>query len=177
MNKRNGIAIVVVLFFAFIISFLLFFMTSSNSNLSIQNKKSLREMQAYYLAQSAMQNAKLQIKLLPKETYDFFHKHGTGNPYMYVDSSSYPPLAMNTTKKKMRKYDLFKPGASLRTDTPYPGAYRVDSIKLMGSHKNMKMIQDAYKITVSADIGIVPKTAHKTLTEEVTVSRFTGGIN
>ena len=51
MKKRKGFAIVVVMFFAFAISIIMFALLRHNSNLSSQTKLTIYQMQAYYLAQ------------------------------------------------------------------------------------------------------------------------------
>lgn len=177
MEKRKGLAIVVVLFFAFSIAIILFFMAQSNSNLAFQNKQTMYQMQAYYLAHSAMQHAKLQLKLLPKETYEFFTLGGSGNPYRSIDSSMYPPLAMGVFSKEKASYDLFEEGKAPDEQFPYGGQYWVEDMQLHGSHDLMKMVQDGYKIHVQAKIdGGRNKSFEDELTEVVIVSRFTGGI-
>ncbi len=178
MNDKKGMAIVVVLFFSFSVAIILFFMAQSNTNLAFQNKQTLYQMQAYYLAHSAMQHAKLQLKLLPKETYEFFFLGGSGNPYQSIDSSNYPPLAMGVFSQDKQGYDLFKPGKSPPEKFPYGGHYWVESMQLHGSHDQMKMVQDGYKIKVKSTVdGGKNKTFEDELEEVVIVSRFTGGIN
>ncbi len=175
--KRHGVAIVVVLFFAFSIAIILFFMLHSNTNLAYQNKQTLYQMQAYYLAHSAMQHAKLQLRLLPKETYEFFAKNGTGNPYADIDSSNYPPTAMGVFSNKNAGYDLFKPDKCSDEKFPYGGKYHVETLELQGSHDRMKMVQDGYKVVVKAEIdGGRGKTFSEELAEEMIVSRYTGGL-
>ncbi len=177
MNDRNGVAIVVVLFFAFSIAVILFFMAHSNTNLAYQNKQTLYQMQAYYLAQSGMQHAKLQLRLLPKETYEFFAGSGSGNPYADIDSSNYPPTAMGVFSKDSASYDLFKSGMAPDNKFPYGGRYLVDRFELLGSHDRMKMVQDGYKIVVKAEVdGGRGKTFAEELSEDIIVSRYTGGI-
>lgn len=178
MKKRSGLAIVVVLFFAFSIAIILFFMAHSNTNLAFQNKQTIYQMQAYYLAHSAMQHAKLQLRLLPKETYEFFAMGGSGNPYVSIDSSNYPPLAMRGFTPEKEGYDLFKEGKAPKQNFPYGGNYKVDEMQLHGSHDQMKMVQDGYKIKVVATVdGGKTKSFTDELEEVVIVSRFTGGIN
>ena len=175
--NRNGIAIVVVLFFAFSIAIILFFMLHSNTNLAFQNKQTLYQMQAYYLAHSGMQHAKLQLRLLPKETYEFFAKKGTGNPYAAIDSSNYPPTAMGVFSNKNSGYDLFKADKSPDDKFPYGGKYLVETLELLGSHDSMKMVQDGYKILIKAQVdGGRGKIFSEELSEEMIVSRYTGGI-
>ncbi len=178
MNKRQGIAIVVVLFFSFSIAIILFFMAHANTNLAFQNKQTVYQMQAYYLAHSGMQHAKLQLKLLPKETYEYFKENSTGNPYISIDSSMHAPLAMGSFGQDKAEYDLFTPGTAGDKEFPYGGKYWVEEIALHGSHESMKMTQDGYKITVKSEIdGGKNKTYADELTEVIMVSRFTGGVN
>lgn len=152
-------------------------MAQSNTNLAYQNKQTLYQMQAYYLAHSGMQHAKLQLRLLPKETYEFFSKNGTGNPYADIDSSNYPPTAMGAFSKEKSAYDLFKTGKAPDDQFPYGGKYRVESIELQGSHDRMKMVQDGYKLLIMAEIdGGRGKNFAEELSEELIVSRFTGGL-
>ncbi len=177
MTSRQGVAIVVVLFFAFSIAIILFFMLHSNTNLAFQNKQTVYQMQAYYLAHSGMQHAKLQLRLLPKETYEFFAKNGTGNPYGDIDSSNYPPTAMGVFGKNNTTYDLFKTGCAPDEKFPYGGKYYVEELELLGSHDRMKMVQDGYRIAIKAQVdGGRGKTFDEELTEELIVSRYTGGI-
>ena len=152
-------------------------MAHSNTNLAYQNKQTLYQMQAYYLAQSGMQHAKLQLRLLPKETYEFFAGSGAGNPYADIDSSNYPPTAMGVFSKDSASYDLFKSGMAPDNKFPYGGRYLVDRFELLGSHDRMKMVQDGYKIVVKAEVdGGRGKTFAEELSEDIIVSRYTGGI-
>lgn len=177
MQKRSGVAIVVVMFFAFSIAIILFFMISSNSNLAYQNKQTLNQMQAYYLAHSGMQHAKLRLRLLPKETYEFFSKGGTGNPFYDVDSSMFPPINLGDYNNNKAKYDLFKENTAPDEGFPLGGRYHVESISLQGSHDSMKMVQDGYRIVVKAELDAGQKKKfNDEMTEELIVSRFTGGI-
>jgi len=177
MRKKSGIAVVLVLFFAFSIATIFFFMAHSNTNLAYQNKQTLYQMQAYYLAHSGMQHAKLKIRLLPKELYEFFKAGGSGNPLDDVDSTIHIQLAMGTFKTQQEAYDLFEDGKAPDQSFPYAGNYRVESIELTGSHKSMKMIQDGYRVIVKSesDNGYNKKSTDE-MTEEMIISRFTGGI-
>lgn len=177
MQKRKGVAIVVVLFFCMSIAIILFFMASSNSNLAYQNKQTLNQMQAYYLAHSGMQHVKLRLRLLPKETYDFFAKNGIGNPFRDVDSSMFPPLNLGDYNDNKAKYDLFKENSAPDQGFPVGGRYYVESISLQGSHDSMKMVQDGYRIVLKSEFdGGQKRKFNDELIEEITVSRFTGGI-
>ncbi len=187
IKRKNGIAILVVMVFAFSIATILFFMAFSNTNLAYQNRQTLSQMQAYYLSHSAMQHAKLRLRLLPKEIYTFFNPPtgtpaGAGNPFADVDSTVFPPINLGNYKPAMGKYDLFDAQNSADQAFPYGGEYRVEEIKLQGSHGDekgvMKMVQDNYfiKIYAKIDSGGPKKTFETEHSEEVTVSRFTGGI-
>lgn len=177
MNKRSGIAVVVVLFFAFSMAIVFFFMAKSNINLAYQNKQMVYQMQAYYLAHSGMQHAKLQLRLLPKEVYEYFNKGGNGNPLVDVNSSNHVPTAMGDFKKEQASYDLFLENKAADNAFPYGGKYKVESIELTGSHNRMKMIQDGYRVVIEASVdnGASKEFATK-LTEDLIVSRFTGGV-
>ena len=83
MAKRKGIAIMIVLFFAFAVGIVMFSMFQTNTNLSNQTKKTIYAMQAYYLAHSCMQFGKLQISLLPKEIYDYYGNGGNSNKVLF----------------------------------------------------------------------------------------------
>jgi len=177
MYERSGIAVVVVLFFAFSIATIFFFMAHSNTNLAYQNKQTVYQMQAYYLAHSGMQHAKLQLRLLPKETFEYFNQGGIGNPLEDIDSSKHIPTAMGVFKAEQASYDLFTAGKSPDGSFPYGGRYHVDSISLTGSHNRMKMVQDGYKMKIMAEVDSGPHKKFSTdLDEEMIVSRFTGGI-
>jgi hypothetical protein len=170
-------AVVLVLVFAFSIATIFAFMASSNTNLAYQNKQTLYQMQAYYLAHSAMQHAKLKIRLLPKELYEYFAAGGNGNPLEDIDSTDHVQLAMGVFRTEQEGYDLFDPAKSPDLSFPYGGKYLVESIGLTGSHKSMKMIQDGYRVVVKSEVDSgVTKQGSDELIEEMIVSRFTGGI-
>lgn len=69
-NSRSGIAIVIALFFAFIMMILFLAMMSRQSSTAGHNKLSIQERQAYFAARSAMQHFLLKAKLFPTELYD-----------------------------------------------------------------------------------------------------------
>jgi len=70
LNSRKGIAIVIALFFAFIMMILLLAMMSRQSSTAGHNQLSIQERQAYFAARSAMQHFLLKAKLFPTELYD-----------------------------------------------------------------------------------------------------------
>lgn len=184
-DKKKGVALILVLFFAISIFIILFFMSQSNTNLALQNKQALYQMQAYYLAHSASQHAKLHLRLLPRETYDYFENGGIPEEALsYINSSNFSPTSMEGEDVKLG-YDLFKANASPKDKFPYGAEYKVDRLDHTGAHENMKMIQDAYELFVSASVWFGKKPsgvtnersrgADVTLNEEMTISRFTGG--
>ncbi len=175
-NNRKGMAVVVVLFFAFAIAIIMFFMLRSNTNLNHQTKQTLYEMQANYLAQSAMQYGKLQIFLLPKEIYDYYSKNtGASDCFDKCDSDLLPPLAMSAFYDPKAKYDLFENGKSPDLAFPYGGKFAITKCDYLLSNANMRMVQDSYRLEVEASISHgQKKDKSDTLSEEFIVSRFTG---
>ena len=176
MANRKGIAVVVVLFFAFAIGIIMFSLYQSNTNLSYQTKMTIYEMQAYYLAHSGMQFGKLQISLFPKEIYDYY-KNGSnsGNALGTVDSSLLNSMAMDTHAKV--DYDLFDESRSPDGTFPYMGSFVITNLEYVVSNDDMKMVQDSYRLTVDSRIQHDTrgdKSFSDELVEEFTISRFTG---
>ena len=176
MKNRKGVAVMVVLFFCFAIATVLYVLISSNVNLAYQNRKTLLQLQAYYMAHSGLQHAKLKLRLLPKETFDVFS--GGGNfPVKDLDSSLQGVL--NVSCALGDKFTLFDDAVQiLPTDSPYQGRYWVESgdIRLSSSHKSMALVQDGYQIKVNGTVVAgMKKEGAETIEEEVIVSRFSGG--
>lgn len=174
-NERNGSAVVVVLFFAFAIATVLFVMISSNANLAAQNKKTLMQLQAYYLAQSGLQHARLKLRLLPKETFDLF---AAGSVYDVRDLDSSGQVPLNMSSPAGQKYTLFGTTPPGKQQSPYKGKYWVESgdLRMSSSHKSYAMVQDGYFLKINAEISLgTQKNASDTVEEEVIVSRFSGG--
>jgi len=72
---------------------------------------------------------------------------------------------------------LFKPNKAPDEKFPYGGRYFIEKLELLGSHDRMKMVQDGYRVAVKASIdGGRGKTFEEEISEELIVSRFTGGI-
>ncbi len=173
MNCRRGIAVVVVLCFAVTIALFMYALVGSNTNLAVQNKKTLGQLQAYYLAQSAIQHAILKLRLLPKETFDAFDAGSTA-PYPDVESDAHPQVRFS--KNPVPYWSLYSLGAGA-TDGPLDGSYQLKSIKLESSLGGMKMVQDGYEIEVQATVrGTGNMVFSDSIKEEIIVSRFTGGI-
>lgn len=175
-KKRSGMAVMVVLFFAFAIGIIMFFMVRSSSNLGFQTKQTLYEMQAYYLAQSAMQYAKLHITLLPKEIYDYYgNGANTGNALDKIDSDLLPPMAMTAFYDQTSKYDLYNESTSTDLVFPYAGRFYVENLEYLLSSDDMKMVQDSYRVKVHSEISHGKDKKHNDeLEEEFVVSRYTG---
>ena len=175
-SNRKGIAVVVVIFFAFAIGIIMFAMFQSNTNLSYQTKQTIYAMQAYYLAHSGMQFGKLQISLLPKEIYDFYDNGAnTGNALMNSESSSLIDMSMENGK--FPGYDLFKPNKAPDDKFHYNGAFKISQLDYVLSNDDMKMVQDSYRLTVMAKIQHDDRGEKQfidTLSEEFIVSRFSG---
>ncbi len=173
MNERQGIAIVVVLLFAVSIALFMFILIGSNTNLSLQNRKTLGQLQAYFLAQSALQHAILKLRLLPKETYDAFQA-GATKPYPDVESDLHPRLRL--TRPASDDWSLYTPGVSLEA-SPIEGKYALKEIRLESSLDGMSLVQDGYRLEVEAAVrGTGGMTFSDGVAEQIIISRFTGGI-
>ena len=175
MKNRKGLAVVIVIFFAFAIGIIMFAMFNSNTNLTNQTKQTIYQMQAYYLAQSGMQFAKLHIYLLPKEIYNFYGNttdQNVGNALDKCESRLFQCLSMDN---KNDKYDLFTNGKSPDEDFPYKGEFKVKNLKYLLSNNNMKMVQDSYQIIVSSKIDHESKDKkfQDEIEEQFVVSRST----
>lgn len=175
-RKRKGIAVVVVIFFAFAIGIVMFTMFRSNTNLSNQTKQTIYAMQAYYLAHSCMQFGKLQISLLPKEIYDYYDNgSNSGNALVNSESSSIMPMAMDSGK--FPGYDLYKANKDPDDKFPYNGSFKISKLEYVLSNDDMKMVQDSYRLSVMAKIQHDERGDKQfidTLNEEFIVSRYSG---
>lgn len=173
MNDRRGMAVVVVLFFAVTIALLMYMLVGSNTTLSLQNKKTLGQLQAYYLAQSALQHAMLKLRFLPKETYDAFAAGSTA-PYPDVESDLHPQIRL--TKPSGDNWSLYAAGAD-DSECPVEGKYLLRSIRLDSSLDGMSMVQDGYELEAEATVkGTGGLTHTDSVKEQIIISRFTGGI-
>ena len=176
MTKRKGIAVVVVIFFAFAIGIIMFTIVSSNTNLSSQTKQTIYEMQAFYLAHSCMQFGKLQISLLPKEIYDYYDNgSNTGNALINTQSSLIMPMAMNNAQ--YNGYDLYKTNKAPDDKFPYYGEFKISKLEYVLSNDDMKMVQDSYRLTAMAQIKHDERGDKQfidTINEEFIVSRYAG---
>jgi len=170
--NRSGMAIVVVLFFSFAVSIVLSVLISSNSQLGFQNKQTLYNLQAYYLAQSGKQHALLKLRLLPRETQKAID--GTGADFSDVTVLNSLDLAL--TQRLNKNYDLFKTGCD--DGSPYCGEYSMSgNLEYLTSLDGMRSVQDGYRIKIISNVkhGGHEKVEDE-ITEEVFVSRFTGGL-
>ncbi len=87
-TPKKGMAIIIVIFFAFSLMILLVSMSFQHRNLAQHNKMSLREQQAYFAGRSAMQHFLLKARLFPTELYDAVEFMQGKNPYM--DFTEFP---------------------------------------------------------------------------------------
>lgn len=178
MKRRKGFAIVVIIFFAFVLAIIMFTLFRSNTNLSTQTKKTMYQMQAFYLAQSGLQLAKLHIYLLPKEIFNYYGNNpesdDSRNALSKCESRLYYPLDMYGERVNF-KYDLYDNQNSKDDDFPYEGNFVVNKLKYLLSDDNMKMTQDSYRIEIEATVKLgKQKEFTDQLQENFIVSRFTG---
>lgn len=173
MKSRRGIAVAVVLFFAVSIALFMYVLVGSNTNLAVQNKKTLGQLQAYYLAQSALQHAMLKLRFLPKETYEAF-KAGSTAPYPDVESDLHPQIRF--VKPAGEDWSLYSSAADDPASS-VDGRYQLKSIRLESSLDGMSMVQDGYELEVEATVkGTGNMTHADSVKEQIIISRFTGGI-
>ncbi|MBP7635838.1 hypothetical protein KBA41_16870 [Candidatus Ozemobacteraceae bacterium] len=69
-SKRRGMAIVIVLFFAFCLMILVASMFFQHRNVAGHNRLNLQNQQAFFAARAAIQHILLKAKLFPTEFYD-----------------------------------------------------------------------------------------------------------
>lgn len=154
MNNRKGLAVAVVLFFAFAVGIMMSAVLKSSSNTNFVTKRAINELQADYLAQSSMLLAKYYIKLFPTELYYFYLAHYYGN---FKDKSKYKKDFSEREKKEhalrltmggvcscsneainppvyKADYDLFKDCSfqNYRYD-PYVYSFEIDEIEYKAS--------------------------------------------
>ncbi|HOT27023.1 MAG TPA: hypothetical protein PLU72_02465 [Candidatus Ozemobacteraceae bacterium] len=173
VKSRRGMAVAVVLFFAVSIMLFMYMLVGSNTNLSLQNKKTLGQLQAYYLAQSALQHVMLKLRFLPKETYEAFAA-GATVPYPDVESDLHPQLRL--TKPAGENWSLYASSVD-DSSCPVEGKYQLTSIRLDSSLDGMSMVQDGYELEVTATVkGTGGLTHTDSVKEQIIISRFTGGI-
>lgn len=175
-RPRRGMAVVVVLAFAVIVGILLFALVSSSTNIGSQNKLTLHQLQAYYLAHSGMQHVQLKLRLLPRETFEAFAGGSDPNPYADVSSDDQASLLVCPNGP----FDLFTEQVPKDAE-PFRGSYRCESFRLSGTHRRMKLVQDAYRIKIVAEVypkfpASLKNHVADVIDEEIIVSRFTGGI-
>ena len=180
-KNRKGFMLVIVFIFAISISIGLFSLIQVGSTIATQNKKTLYQLQSYYLAQSAVQHTTLIIKQLPLETFKALKNGATGDFLESVNTKFHPSLGLVDASKEKNAYDIFFPENAPDSESPYAGEYELLGISLEGSQKGMTATQDSYKFKVRSTIypSIDKKRGaiHETIEDELIVSRFVGGIS
>ena len=178
LMRQRGMVLVGVIFFAFAVSIGLFMLVQTNTTIGLQNRNTLRQLQAYYLAQSGLQHLLLKLKLLPREAYEVM-KDPVNGPRDFsrdVSSDNDPKLAFQEiSARDADAYSLFDEATCSDQKTPYPGNYSVEKLAPAKSHMNLKFGQDSYELQIMAEVSVAPR-AMVSLEEEVLISRFTGGI-
>lgn len=176
-KNKKGLAIVVVMAFAFGIAIIMFAMVQSSSNLTAQTKRTIYQMQASYLAQSCIQFAKLHIFLLPKEMYNYYKDDRSKTDSLEnCQASLLPGIGMKNDNDISNDYDLFENDRAPVGKFPFKGDFHVEELKYLLSNDNMKMVQDNYHIKVFADVDLGKGKTFKTdpVEEDFIVSRFSG---
>ncbi|GAB1354069.1 MAG TPA: hypothetical protein PLK28_00475 [Candidatus Rifleibacterium sp.] len=87
-NRREGMAIIIVLIFSVLLLVLFASMSFQHRSVAGRNKLNLRDQQAYFAARAAMQHFLLKARLFPTELYDAVEFMQGKNPYF--DFSEFP---------------------------------------------------------------------------------------
>lgn len=179
--NRSGMAILLVVSFAFITAIVLFVLITSGTNVMSQNKLTLYNLQAHYLAQSAIQHQKLKLQHLPLETYTAISQ-GV-DPYI----APYGAPIVNSTRRAITdfsgdnkgtydpNYSLFAASDPPDTSSPIRGRYKLISLELEATQ--IRYGHDAYIIKVLGEVSADHRTDFpfiEELTERVFVSRAGG---
>lgn len=175
MHNRQGMVLVMVIFFVFAVSIGLVMLTQTNTLIGSQTKITLRQLQAYYVAQSGLQHQLLKLKLLPREAYEALKTPAGAQEYARDVSSDNDFLLAfrECTPAEADSFTLFDEAASPNQRSPLPGQYIIDELQPGKSHLNMKFAQDSYLIKVRGTVTAHPR-AEDILEEEVIISRFSG---
>lgn len=176
---RRGVAIILVVFIAFIMAVGLAFMISSGDSAAAQNKKALRQLQAYYLAQSAMQHTLMKLKLLPRESSIMLRDPG-GQFATFNDIKSFNNvlLDVNPPAGGRDTFTLFTGNPNDPQDqiSPYRGSFELIDVQHAGAHLGQKNSQDNFSISVLGRVQpYYPDPRHTTeeaASESIIISRF-----
>ncbi len=174
-TSRRGMVLVMVIFFIFAVSIGLFMLTQTNTLIGTQTRSTLRQLQAYYIAQSGLQHQLLKLKLLPREAYEAMKTTAGAQEFAQdVKSDNDMLLAFREcSPAEADAFTLFDASTSPPQRSPYPAEYVIEELQPGKSHLNMKFAQDSYVIRVKAVVNAHPK-AEDVIEEEVIISRYTG---
>ena len=172
--------LIVVLFFACTIGVGLFYLISSGTTIAFQNKKTVQQLQAYYLAHSALQHTALLIRLLPREVYAQAKGKTISDIIANINSEAHNPIRLipNDSPQTREQFDLFIENPP-DPEAPYAGTYQLEDLVLEATNKGMTGTQDSYKVQVKAvvypNIDKKKGAITETIEEDLIVSRFSGG--
>jgi hypothetical protein len=181
-KRKGGFMMILVIIFAGTVAIGLFSIVQIGSITTAQNMKTLHQLQAYYLAQSAAQHTALLIKQLPIETFKAFKSNETRDFLGSVNSSCHESLSLMaaSTQQDRVSYDIFFPGQAPDEETPYSGDYALLEVSLQASHGGMTATQDSYRFKVQGRVYPArsrgKETVREIIEDEFIVSRFVGGI-
>lgn len=184
MHRRAGVAMVMVLFVAFLIAVGFVVMIQSGSSVASQNKRALQQLQAYYLAQSGIQHTLLKIKILPRETSIMIRDPGGKfDVFNDVTTANHATLGVLPPQGGRDVYDLFTNDPSTSpsdTLSPYWATYELKTLAQDSSLGGMKLTQDNYSFTVTGTVKpLYPENdqfvVNESLAESVIISRYNVG--
>jgi hypothetical protein len=173
--------LIIVIAFSCVIGIGLFFLLQTGTTIAWQNRRTLQQLQAYYLAQSALQHTSLTIKLLPLDVFRALKKQASDDILRTVNSETCPPTQIHPSDSAdtVQSYDLFFENPP-DEEAPYSGEYKLEEIALEATHLGMTGAQDGYRIKVNGRVfpyfGKKTNAVNEGIEEDLIVSRFTGGI-
>ena len=153
--SKSGMAIPIVLIFAFITSGLLAILLSTGSRTMEHNKLTLYNMQAHYLAQSALQHLKLKLQHLPRETRLALTSGQSTPPFTFNVYSPRRPVTdfagINHPGNYVSNYTLFGANTPGENQSPIHGYYQFVSLQPEATARDF--VQESYIATVTARVS------------------------
>ena len=191
-NNKKGLAIVVVVFFAFAVGIFMAALLKASSNVYFLTKRTIHEMQVDYLLRSGVQMAKLYVNLFPIEMYNYYKDMYSKENQMKQKAEDYQfcPLdglcgteCFNPPDTKNPKYDLFSKEKGIGF-TPYNYEFGVTKVLYVNSQGNREKgvaargESDTYRVVVEASVNNDDQGKKKKIyfsketTEEFIISRY-----
>lgn len=164
-RDRQGMAIVIALFFAFSMMIMFVGLLTMNRSTAGHNRTALQQAQAYFAARAGLQHFMLKAKLFPTELYDAVEFTQGKNPLfdftefpaVYNGASAFAPYTTNSeinvrvlpkkevdTKGKPMYFYRRMPGRNdvfIRVGSPFAPEYRFVAPNVVNSDGNKKFTE------------------------------------